>query len=98
MKAKRDDPMYCPVEITESLLRYWHQRCPTGGFLQAVLENDLRDACCLADDTNIRHLPGIVSFCWWQLPALAWGSPAKVRAWLMREDEKRDDVTPTEEG
>ena len=85
--ARRNDPMWCPPEVVESLLRYWHRRIPTGDFLRAVLENDLRDACGRADDTNIRHLPGIVSFCWWQLPSPAWGSPSKVAAWLAREDE-----------
>ena len=83
-----EDIWTCPPEIVESLLRYWHRRIETGGFLRAVLENDLREACSRADDTNIRCLPGIVLFCYEQLPAIAWGSTERVRAWLAREDEK----------
>ena len=89
----RNDPWWCPPEIVESLLRYWHQRIPTGGFLEAVLCNDLRDACGRADDTNIRHLPGIVQFCYWQLPGGSWGSPERVNAWLAREDEAQKATT-----
>ena len=85
--ARRNDPMWCPPEIVESLLRYWHRRIPTGGFLQAVLENDLVEACARADDDNIRHLPGIVSFCYNQLPGNSWHSRENVQAWLAREDE-----------
>ncbi|HUT57411.1 MAG TPA: hypothetical protein VNA25_06010 [Phycisphaerae bacterium] len=85
--ARRNDPMWCPPMIVESLLRYWHRRIPTGGFLRAVLENDLMVACERADDMNIRHLPGIVRFIYNQLPIGAYGSPKKILAWLAREDE-----------
>ena len=76
----------CPPEVKESLLRYWHQRIPTGDFLRAVLENNLREAFGRADDTNRRHLGEIVNWCYWELPSPAWGSPEKVRAWLAQED------------
>ena len=81
------DPFSCPPNARESLLRYWHERIPTGGFLLAVLENNLREAFSRADDVNVRHLGGIVRWCYWELPSPAWGSPERVRAWLAREDE-----------
>jgi hypothetical protein len=82
-----NDPLYCPQEVVLSLLRYWHHRVPTGDFLRAVLENDLRDACARADAVNIRHLPGIVRFCWEQLPSPSWGSAENVRTWLKGKDQ-----------
>ncbi|HJU12346.1 MAG TPA: hypothetical protein VJ728_15790 [Candidatus Binataceae bacterium] len=39
-------------DVIESLRRYAHQRIPTGGFLEAVLRNDLRDAHAKADMQN----------------------------------------------
>ena len=75
-------PTKCPPQVVESLLAYWHLRRPPGGFLTAVLSNDLARACRSADPGNLAALASIVGFCWEQLPADAWGSPAKVRAWL----------------
>lgn len=82
-----DDPFQCPPDVKESLLRYWHERIPTGGFLRAVLENNLREAFNRADGVNVLHLAGIVRWCWWELPADAWGSPERVRAWLERVED-----------
>jgi len=72
----------CPQEIIESLERYRDDRIPTGGFLRAVLENDLRNALSRADNTNVVYLLGIVKWIYWNIPAIAWGSPKNVSAWL----------------
>ena len=76
------DPMECPQEIKDSLMRYVSRRIPTGSFLEAVLTNNLREAVRRADARNILCLPGIVRYCWWELPANCWGSPEAVRQWL----------------
>lgn len=72
--------------IVEGLRRYTVNRTRTGGFLQAVLENDLRGAVRTADAANYQALADIVRFCSAALPAIAWGSPAAVRSWLEGSD------------
>ena len=79
--------------ITESLERYVKYGVPTGGFLQAVLENDLCGAFSRADEENRRDLFGIVSCVYNELPSECWGSPERVRTWLA--NMSKDHVAPT---
>jgi len=68
--------------IIPSIDRYVEHRIPTGGFLEAVLSNDLRDACSRADTQNRYLLFDIVQHLYWHVPAACWGSPHKVKEWL----------------
>ena len=69
-------------EIKDALERYVKHKVPTGGFLQAVLENDLQQACAKADHINQFRIWEIVHYCWNHVPAQAWGSREAVRTWL----------------
>lgn len=73
-------------EIIRAIRRYADEHVATGGFLRAVLSNDLREAIWRADDENKAALPEIVWYCFWQIPGNCWGSPEAVKAWL----EKRE--------
>jgi hypothetical protein len=53
----------------------------TGSFVNAVLENNLREACAQADDVNKFLLFDIVYYIYNECPAGCWGSPEKVKAW-----------------
>ena len=53
-----------------------------GGFTQAVLSNDLRDACARADSENRHVLFEIVLYCTNEIPNRAWGSRENVDAWI----------------
>jgi len=53
---------YIPPHMMDGLTRYIEHGIALGGFLTAVLENDLREACARADDINIRNLPAYA--CW----------------------------------
>ena len=68
--------------IIETLKSYVEDRCPTGGFLHAVLSNDLTEACARADMRNQARLPEIVTYIYNNLPMICWGSPEKVEKWL----------------
>ena len=68
--------------IKDTLELYVNDRCPTGGFLYAVLSNDLTEACAHADMRNLRQLPEIVTYIYNNLPSICWGSPEKVESWL----------------
>jgi len=74
-------------DIQATLERYVNDRCPTGGFLHAVLSNDLMEACARADMHNQRRLPEIATYIYNNLPMISWGSPEKVDAWLKREEQ-----------
>lgn len=69
--------------IVAELNRYSHHRIRTGGFLRAVLANDLFEAFGRADDNNIRDMHEIVRFVYNKLPSVCWGSYEKVDAWLL---------------
>lgn len=68
--------------IKESLERYVEHKIPTGGFLEAVLSNNLVEAVGRADSENIQRLPEIVRYVYNKLPSSCWGSPEKVKEWL----------------
>lgn len=76
------DKNKCPTEIVQSLTRYVIDGIPTGGFLSAVLENDLKEAFGRADDSNQLCLGHIVAYCYNEIPGDCWGSPERVNNWL----------------
>ena len=80
------------ADIMESLRRYIDQHIPTGGFLEAVLSNDLKEAVGRADEDNMRVLPELVGFLYNEAPGTCWGSPERVRAWINRVELQRGGV------
>ena len=62
--------------------RYVRDHCPTGGFLYAVLTNDLFEAVARADEYNRECLSDICEYIQTHIPSIAWGNPEKVRQWL----------------
>ena len=75
-----------PDHCRDGLVDYFSLRHLPGGFLTAVLENNLMEAFGRADDTNRSTMFNYVDFLYNYAPAPAWGSPAKVLAWV--EDPK----------
>jgi hypothetical protein len=71
-----------PGTLHEGLTEYCAARRPTGSFLQACLENDFSQAAMRADIGNRFRLAEIALFLVNDCPADAWGSKAKVEAWL----------------
>lgn len=65
-------------DITGTLERYHNHKIMPGGFLMAVLENDLSGACGRADSDNIKILPQIVGYIYNHFPSNAWGSEEKI--------------------
>ena len=74
-----------PEDLQGSFERYLEKRIPTGGFLDAVLCNDLRAACERADEINKYRLFDIVFWLYNNAPIGSWGSPENVREWLKRD-------------
>lgn len=71
-----------PEHTLASLDRYVDHRIPPGGFLQAVLENDLKGSLGRADLTNRAAIHDIVMYVYNEIPGNCQGSPEKVKRWL----------------
>ena len=68
--------------IKESLNKYTKDRIPPGGFLKAVLENDLMGAIGSADHINRQRLHEICKYVYNELPSGIWGSKDIVKSHL----------------
>ena len=74
----------------EGLKRYVEDHIPPSGFLQEVLENNLKGAFQRADWENKTDMEEIVRYVVNEMPAICQGSPKKVRLWLKeRKIDKR---------
>lgn len=71
-----------PAHLTEGLIAYVTDHRPTGGFLEAVLSNDLSLALKRADHKSLAGLVPLVHFIVHHFPAQCHGSRAKVIEWL----------------
>ncbi len=78
------NPDHVRPDTKQTIDDYVAQGWKPGSFVQAVLENDLREAIGRADSGNLDTLPAIVAYCYNQIPSVCWGSPAKVEAWKLR--------------
>lgn len=74
-----------PQACAQGLELYIASRIEPGGFLMAVLENNLREACGRADYQNKNLLFNYMTFLYNDAPSACWGSPEKVKAWLAGE-------------
>jgi len=79
-------------ETIESIKAYAETGRPTGGFLYAVLSNNLSESFGRADLENRLALYEIVQYIYHNIPADSWGSTAKVEAWLKAKREEREFV------
>jgi hypothetical protein len=71
-----------PPRLINALYAYGDEGRPTGDFLRAVLENDLRTAIGLGDSESLAVLPIICRFVYNEMPAKCHGSPEVVATWL----------------
>ncbi len=79
----RDRARFClALDDLGPLERYINHHILPGGFLTAVLENDLKEACARADLENRRKLFEYIQYLYNEAPMQAWGSPEKVAAWV----------------
>ena len=72
------------LPLGDSLVRYIERGYPVGGFLTAVLTNNLVESYGRADSRNIEVLRAYVSFLYNNCPTGCWGSREKVDAWIAK--------------
>lgn len=70
-----------PEHTQGALRRYVEQGMYPGGFLEAVLTNNLMAAVARADSENQAALIGICMFVYNEVPSAAWGNVDKMHEW-----------------
>jgi hypothetical protein len=76
-----------PTRIMQNLLGYVEGKQTPGGFLYAVLCNDLFRAVGRADKEMLPLIPLLCSYIHWEIPASCHGSPEIVEAWMNKEEK-----------
>lgn len=75
-----------PQHLHEGLLRYFLHGIRPGGYLCAVLSNNLRetiDRAATAFGATHQDAVNIIRFCEMNAPGTAWGSPAAIDHWCL---------------
>jgi len=73
----------------EAIDRWVKDASPMGGFITAVIENDLAGAIGRADVDARENLHEIIKYLWNECPSPCWGSKEKVKAWKgLKEGQK----------
>lgn len=78
-----------PDYMRDGLARYVLDGVPPGGFLRAVLNNDMMHALERADGTNATRLLEYGRFFSNHMPASAFGYPTAVNQWCAMHRDKR---------
>jgi len=73
----------------DGLRRYADDGIPPGGFLMAVLENNLMEAFGRADEQNTLDMVEIAAYVYNEIPSVCHGSPERVTAWLEMKAAQR---------
>lgn len=84
MKPRQDRfaGYFIPEHTKGALIRYIDEHLMPGGFLYAVLSNNLFVAVATADSDNIVSLHEITTWIYNNAPGTCYGSEAHVKAWL----------------
>tara|TARA_R100001086_G_scaffold223929_1_gene141764 strand:- start:114 stop:452 length:339 start_codon:yes stop_codon:yes gene_type:complete len=77
-----------PIHILDSINRYVEHGIEPGGFVTAVLSNNLVATFRAADAKSLRGLSDILQYIYLEIPSACWGSEAKVKAWTKNKREK----------
>lgn len=77
-----------PGYMQDGLVRYFNDHESGGHFLTALLENDLMEAINRADNTNQKAIPAYAKWLYNWADLKAYGSKAKVKAWIENKEDK----------
>lgn len=73
-----------PAHMWEGTRLYIEEGIMTGGFLTAVMENDLVSSIGQADHINIRSMQEWTIFLYNEAPFGCWGSKKRVKSWMRK--------------
>jgi hypothetical protein len=74
-----------PANVLRGICDYVNHRIPAGGFVTAALENRFVEVVGRADRESLASLVPIATLLYQDIPAICWGSPDAVEAWLRRD-------------
>ena len=83
-----------PECLREGTRRYITQGITPGGFLQAVISDELREAVCRADPDCLWHLREIVQWFYNEAPAPCYGSRETMQKWTAEFVKEKLEVKP----
>jgi hypothetical protein len=78
-----------PDHTQTALTDYIERGIPVGGFLHAVLSNNLFDAVNKADSQNLPVLKDLTNWVSTQAPTGSWGAEALVLRWIQEHPAKK---------
>lgn len=81
-------PYRMPKSILEGIFAHVEHGQNVGGFLTAVLSNDLTEAVCRADEESLTCIRDIVKYVYNETPGPCHGSEEAVKAWRRRKEEQ----------
>lgn len=70
-----------PRYMHGGLIRYYENGIEPGSFLTAVINNDLKEACGRADDTNRHCLFNYIMWFYNEAPTGSWGHSDATEQW-----------------
>ena len=79
-----------PARMLDPITRYVMNGTPPGGFLTAVITNNLLDASTRADKANEQLLRAYAQLFWWWTPRECHGSVERMEAWMTYCADCRD--------
>ena len=83
------------MDCQEAIFGYLVYGWEPGGFLTAVMANDLYRAATVADIANVDHLAYVAKFVVYALPQASYGNYDQVEIWSRLTDEEREAVLVT---
>lgn len=86
---KKADYSLIPERIMLNLKYYIEGKEIPGGFLCAVLSNDLFKAVTKADDEMLPLIPLLVHYIHWECPSGCHGSVQQVEEWTKEKRKKK---------
>ena len=81
---------YIPQRMMGGIKRYVNDHIRPGGFLSAVICNDLKLSIGLADEENMENLPAFVNYFYNYTPYNCHGSPKKMKEWLSKDEKNKN--------
>jgi len=83
---------YIPARMMGGIRRYIERGISPGGFLTAVICNNLAEAVARADDENISNLPAYIAYFYNEAPTPCWGNRENMERWVEEFEKKGEAV------
>ena len=80
------------LDCQEAIFNYLVYGWEPGGFLTAVMANDLYRAATVSDIANVNNLAYVAKFVVYALPQACYGNYDQIKNWLQLTDQAREEI------